>query len=140
MKNRNNSAEIKSKMVSIERWTIDRLDRESNTARIERVPLNPEFKSEFTKLINAKKLPRFDNLSWWKTDKYKVKILSIRSLTRKLQLKDDEKLSENMVFWLIGDLSGKTPSRVIHATHMARELTKEIYKKLSDSRKEGKNE
>jgi len=120
--------------LPIERWTIDRLDRETNTVRIEKVPLNPEFESVFRKGIEVKKLPKQDNLSWWKTDKYKVQILSIKSLANQLQLKDDDKLNENMVFWMVGR---KKNVKVIHATQMARELTKSIYNKLADSAKEG---
>jgi hypothetical protein len=127
--------------VYIERWTVERLDRDVDLARIESVPMRSEFiTAEFANaLIKTGVEPGMDRLSHWDLDRARIRRMSRKRLAGELGLRPNEieALSENMVFWILGDDPDKPP-RVIHATRAARETAKDLYREAT-RREEGRS-
>ncbi len=128
-----NKTDIEKKILeiqpidSIERWTIDRLDRDAGVARLEKVPLAKEFSDEFVSMIAAKADITTERLEWWDSSQTTVEYISIAELKDFLTLETDVTLNENMVFWILKIGSELT---IIHATNQARSLAGELYRKV----------
>ena len=136
-----------SQWSSIERWTVERLDRDAGMARIETVPMRSESITEelLTVLLEEGVKVGMDQLSLWDVGQAQIQPMSIDRLTLVLGLRDDEKeaLSENMVFWILRGLQ-ENPDRVIPATKAARQTAKDFYrlvtrKEQSKSREESES-
>jgi len=114
--------------TEVQRLTVERLDKEAEVVRVESVPLSGKYTTEkFTKELAQKEI---EELSWWDADSEKSEMYRIKELREKLGLREDEELSENMVFWIIKQ-SGK-PLMVFHATQPARMLSKKLYTSLAE--------
>jgi len=124
------SSSIK-KWTSIERWAVERLDRESGMARIESTPMRPEKLTDRLMKMLAKKgvEPGEDKISCWNLKKVKIKRLQIKRLARKIGFRDEEIgiIMENQVFWALFSKGEKKPDRVLHATRAARKESKKLY-------------
>jgi len=122
-------------MPSVERWTVERLDRDAGAARVEVVPIKKEFLTgELLDTLRSKGLePDMDRLSMWDTGRVRIRRMSVTSLARKLDLRPDEKaiLSENMVFWLLRPRKDAKEIAAFHATQAARKTSKELYRKAA---------
>jgi hypothetical protein len=116
--------------VTIERWTIERFDQDAGMARIEIVPIHPEYQADLLKRLKAKKglVAGIDNLSCWNVQRARVRRMTIRGLAKKIfGAARQRELSENMVFWAFIPKNRKKSSRVLHATRAARKLSKQVY-------------
>lgn len=115
----------------IERWTIDRLDRETKIARIEVVPmLSEETPIGLMNIVSETGLEiNVDDLSRWDLAHVHFIHISIKKLTEKLGIQQDEAevLSENMVFWVIFRQNLVEPDSIFHATPAARKIAKNLY-------------
>jgi len=113
--------------MKVWRCTLERCDSDTEMVRVEMVPLskteNPETFEK--KLVKTKK----EKLRWWDINCAKSKEMSLNKFKAKLGLKPDEKVFENMVFWLI--LKNNKLLRTVHATPAARELSKDLYSRLT---------
>lgn len=123
---------------SIERWTIDRLDRDARMARIETVPMRSDrLTYELLEALEKKGVQvGMDHVDLWDIENAETVQMSIEELGGQLGVRSNEMetLSENMVFWnLRGELEER--NRVLHATQAARQLAKELYREVT--RKEG---
>lgn len=136
-----------SRWSSIERWTVERLDREAGMARIEAVPMRSDSITEelLTALSEEGVKVGMDRLSLWDVGRAQIRPMRISSLMRVLGLRDSEKeaLSENMVFWVLRGLE-KGSDRVVPATKAARQTAKDFYrlvtrKERRKSRKESES-
>ncbi|MEE9542922.1 MAG: hypothetical protein V3V95_03980 [Thermodesulfobacteriota bacterium] len=130
---------------SIERWTIERLDEETGSLRVETVPMKEEFLDYNMDCLLGTDLRSgvtvgMDYLALWDTVLRKTRSMKVGSLVKLLKLKAKEKkiLSENMVFWVVIKAGGKEPLYVYHATQAAREAAKNIYNKVVSSQKGGR--
>lgn len=115
---------------SIERWTVERLDRDAGMARIESVPMRSEYSGElFGVLLERGVEVGMDRLALWDAGKAQIRPLSIERLVGELGLRpgEEETLSENMVFWVLRSAEGE-PDRVVHATQAARQVSKVLYR------------
>jgi len=116
----------------VQRWVVDRLDYESDFARVEIALLSEEFDSErFLKSL-TKKIPQSEKLSWWNLNEISTKTLSIGRLRKQLSLQKSAPLSGNMVFWVVTKSKPRKIIRVYHATAAARELAKTLYKSVAE--------
>ncbi len=140
--NRRDTLPGPARWVSIERWAVERLDREAGLARIEWVPMRPEFISDelATMLIDTGVQVGMDQLSRWDLGRAEIRKMSIRRVVAELGLRRDEgdALSENMVFWVLRGVE-KEPHRVVHATRAAREVARDLYREVV-RREEGRHE
>lgn len=109
----------------IERITIDRIESDEKTIRIECVPLVEHLSPQIfvKKLLSSKT----EKLSWWDSKQAKHEFMSMRLIRKKLGLRKGEHLEENMVFWKIQNSEGV---EIVHATSQARQLSKNLYAKL----------
>ena len=135
----NNTSRVKPSTTtlreSIERWTIERLDLDVGMARIESVPMRSDrVTPELLEILSKTGLKEeMDQLSLWNVKRARTKRMPISRLIRKLNARDSETkaLSENMVFWIVRSENMKTHERVFHATQAARQLSKELYRKVA---------
>jgi hypothetical protein len=130
MKTESNKSEMELKidqLHAVERWTIDRLDRDAGVARLEKVQMIKRYIQEFISLINNADETTAEKLEWWDSKKAIATFIPIAELMDILKLKDDETLNENMVFWI---LKGDFGQKIIHATNQARNLAGELYRKV----------
>lgn len=135
MKKTESSAKpIGSGLAAVERWTVERLDRDAGMVRIEAVPMRPDKVTQvlLDALADRGLLESMDDLTLWEARKAKMKPMRLATLVRKLALrkKEEEKLSENMVFWVIRDEKAKK-EQVFHATPSARKASKDLYHKVA---------
>lgn len=118
----------------IERWTIDRLDRDSGMTRIVCVPIKKEYLNEnkIKKLLEIGNEDSGDQLKLWDLRKSQIKKMKISKLEKKLNLRDKETkiVSENMVFWILPSLDPDKPVKVFHKTGAARQLAKNLYERV----------
>ena len=123
----------------IERWAIERLDRDAGMGRLESAPMKPECLTSklFTALDEKGLEVGMDTLSLWDITHTKTRRMSINRLAGLLGVRRSEidTLSENMVFWMLYRGRTRKPERVLHATQAARQATKEIYRKVTQSEK-----
>lgn len=129
--------------VRIERWTLERFDRDTGMVRIEIVPMRPDALTEklFKRLQTNGLETGMDKLSLWDIRRIRIQRMSMGRFTGMIGVRNEEKdaLSENMVFWVILLDKHKKKMQVYHATRAARENTKELYRKAALN-EEGKNE
>lgn len=139
MKETNRARQPAARQALVERWTVERLDRDAGMVRIESVPIKSDRLSrEVLEMLSDKRLEvGMDRLSLWDIGRARILRMSIESLADKLSLRSNEieTLSENMVFWVLHPPSDAETERVFHATRAARQAAKEIYLKVS--RREG---
>ncbi len=121
--------------VAVERWTVERLDRDAEMVRIEVVPMRPDkvTQSLLGQLAGKGLLEGMDDLSLWDARKAKVKGMKLQALVKKLGFRKDEveKLSENMVFWVIRSGEKGKADQVFHATPAARKTSSDLYHKVT---------
>jgi hypothetical protein len=121
-------------VATVERWAVERLDREADMVRIEAVPMRPDRVTQTLLRSLAKSGPveGMDDLSLWDARKAKLKGMKLQTLVKKLGLRkeEEEKLGENMVFWVIRDKEAKE-EQVYHATPAARKTSKDLYHKVT---------
>jgi hypothetical protein len=121
--------------VSIERWTVERLDRDAGMARIESVPMKSGcLSAELLGSLFEKGLEKgMDQMSLWDVTRARVQRMPIGRLSKKLGIRPEEMktLSENMVFWVLSPAGDKKTEKVFHATPAARETAKELYGKVA---------
>jgi len=119
----------------VKRLTIERLDQEEGVVRVEQVPLSGKYSTaQFIKELAQKEK---EELDWWDIDHEETITDEIEAFSEKLGLrKEDEKLEENMVFWKV-ELPGKK-TQIFHATQPARELSRNLYTKLTERQESGK--
>jgi hypothetical protein len=133
-KTKNAARQDSSGLATVERWAVERLDRDADMVRIEAVPMRPDKITRTLLGSLAKRGPQesMDNLSLWDVRKAKLKGMKLQTLVRKLGLRkeEEEKLSENMVFWVIRDEKAKN-EQVYHATPVARKASKDLYHKVT---------
>lgn len=115
----------------IERWAIEKIDDEAKVVRIERVKMyQKQYKELFKDKLSKRAASESDDLSLWDISTELTITIPLEKLRRKLSLRKDEALSENMVFWVL--LEGQdSVKQVYHATQAARGLTQKLYKKVS---------
>lgn len=121
--------------TSVERWTIERIDRDAGMVRVESVPmLSDRITGELLDSL-AERGPRegADHLELWDDRRVSVRRISIKMLIKRLGLRVDEedRLSENMVFWVVRRTDKAGYERVFHATQAARQMAKELYKRVA---------
>ena len=123
--------------ASIERWTLERLDRDAGMARIESVPMRSDcLTAELLDALSEKGLEKgMDQLSLWDVVNARIRRMPIGRLSKKLGIRPDEReaLSENMVFWVLSPAGARKTEQVFHATRAARETTKDLYRKVAQS-------
>ena len=123
---------IAPSLVSVERWTVERLDQDAGMARIESVPIKAEHRTGdlLSRLERGGLEPDMDNLSLWAVDRARVRKMTVAVLRKKLGLQAGERetLNENMVFWVVRRTDGKGVERVYHATRAARQAAKQLYR------------
>ena len=123
------------KLASIERWTIERIDRDTGMARLESVPMRDEYATrKLVSTISKNGLDSdADNIEFWNTKKAGIKQMKLNSLIKLLNLRQNEEkaLKENMVFWAIRYSDKKKPEKMFHATTAARQLSKKLYQKVT---------
>lgn len=116
---------------AIERWAVERVDRDAGMARIESVPMHSSrITAERVKSLEAQGLEKeLDHLDLWDVNSIRIRRMSLATLRRILGVRSDEKevLSENMVFWLMHRGDAKKPEHVFHATIAARKSAKDLY-------------
>ena len=121
--------------VAVERWAVERLDRDADMARIEAVPMRPDKVTPTLLGSLAKKglLEDMDELSLWDARKAKLNGMKISTLVSKLGFREKEKerLSENMVFWVIRSGEKGKADQVFHATPAARKTSGDLYHKVT---------
>ena len=121
--------------VSVERWAVERLDRDADMVRIEVVPMRPDkvTQSLLGQLAGKGLLEGMDDLSLWDARKARIKGMKTSTLVRKLGFRKDEreKLSENMVFWVIRSGEKGKADQVFHATPAARKTSADLYHKVT---------
>ena len=124
-----------AKKPVLERWTVDRIDRDAGMARIEAVPMHPgKLTDKLLKKLSKKGLEmELEDLSLWNPKKVKIHRMEIKLLESKLGFRDEEKetLSENMVFWVVNPDRKRKKDPVYHATRAAREVAKNLYEQVS---------
>jgi hypothetical protein len=124
---------------TVERWTIERLDRDAGMVRIETVPMRSEhLTEELVEGLSEQGLAAgMDRLHLWDVSRARTQRMSVGSFAAKLGLRrhEDDTLSENMVFWILRRKGQREPERVFHATRAAREVTKDLYRQVT--RREG---
>ncbi len=122
-----------SRWSSIERWAIERVDRDAGMTRIECVPMRSEYVGSFTDvLLDTGVGAGMDLLSYWDLEHARIRPMPIGEVAAELGLRDHERdtLSENMVFWVVRS-AAREPRHVIHATRAARETAKELYSQVT---------
>lgn len=123
-----------SRWSSIERWTVERLDRDLEMARIEVVPMRSEYVTTqlAEALIETGVEVGMDHLSRWSVESARIRRMSIKRLVTELGLRTDERvaLSENMVFWILSS-APEERRHVIHATRAAREIARDLYREVA---------
>ena len=123
------------KWVSIERWTVERLDWDAGMARIEIVPMQPRHLTDaLMKKLSQKGLETgIDSLSLWDLERARVKRMTLRNLKKTIGVRSSEikKLDENMVFWALYSEGDKKAQRILHATRAARQVSKDLYKMVT---------
>lgn len=128
-----------SRWSSVERWTVERLDRDAGMARIESVPMRLDrITEELLEALSEKGVEvGMDQLSLWDVSRAQIRPMPIERLAGELGVRPDEMetLSENMVFWVFRG-NAKEPERVIHATRAARQISKDLYREVA--RREGR--
>jgi hypothetical protein len=72
-----------------------------------------------------------ENLAWWDKTKRTSKIYTAKGVRRKLSMKKDDVLAENMVFWVVS-INGKY-QKIYHVTRSARNLAKDLYKVITEA-------
>lgn len=121
--------------VAVERWAVERLDRDADMARIEIVPMRPEKVSRtlLGALAKTGLLESMDDLSLWDGRKARIKGMKTSTLISKLGFRKEEKerLFENMVFWVIRSGEKGKADQVFHATAAARKTSKDLYHKVT---------
>jgi len=121
--------------ASLERWTIERLDRDAGMARIESVPIRPDRlnKELLHRLSERDPDVEMDQLSFWDIPRARIRRMSIDDVAAKIGVLPDEKdaLSENMVFYILRRGRVKKPEQAYHATYVARQTTKQLYSKVT---------
>ena len=120
--------------ATVMRWTVERLDLDTGMARVESVPMRTEevTRSLLASLIKTGPIEGMDDLTLWDIRKAKMKSMKLSSLTKKLgfRKKEEEKLSENMVFWVVSP-EGAREELVFHATPAARKTASDLYHKVT---------
>ena len=106
MKPKRKTKRAAGKKVVLERWTVDRLDRDSGMARVEAVRMRANrLTDKLLKQLSSKGLEvELEDLSFWNTRSIKFRKMEIAALESRLGFKSEEEkktLSENMVFWVI---------------------------------------
>ena len=134
---KNNDLLENPQLVCIDRWTVDRLDKDAGMARIESAPMRSD---RISKILLGKLLEKgldtgMDQLSLWNNRQTRIRRMPLKSLARMLGVRRDERetLSENMVFWVLRYRDKKEPERIFHATQAARETAKDLYFKVAHS-------
>lgn len=120
--------------ASIERWTLERFDRDTGMVRIESVPMRSDcLTAGLLKTLSAKGIDKgMDQLHLWNGGRARIRRMQIRRLYKKLGLrpKEREALSKNMVFWILKPADATKSEQVFHATLAAREAAKALYGKV----------
>jgi hypothetical protein len=118
----------------LERWTIERLDRDAGMARVEKVPM---VKSRMTMdmldtLATSGVTPGMDNIRFWDVKRLRIQRMPAVKLASLFGARDDEKdtLSENMVFWVVRTPGRGAPEQIYHATRAARDSVKHLYRQV----------
>lgn len=115
----------------LERWTIEKVDEEAGVVRIERVKMyrklyEEQFKDKLSKSAGSGP----DNLSLWDISTDLSITMPIEKLRKKLAMRKNEAIWENMVFWVL--IKGEdSVMQVYPATQAARELVRDLYMKVS---------
>lgn len=120
---------------TIERWTIERIDRDSKWVRVESVPIKREKLNEsLLKRLSKKGLEEgMDSFDMWDIGGKSTQGMATEKLDALLQVKDKEKeaVSENMVFWVVRPENENQDVKVFHASLAARKAASDIYKKVA---------
>ncbi len=124
--------------VSIERWTVERLDHDAGLARVETVPMKTEYVTQafLDHLVQEGLAGEMEDLSLWEVNSLRMLRLPIRRLLGTLGMRPEEAetLSENMVFWMIVPGRGKTPVSIYHATGLARKVSNDLYDRVRNGK------
>jgi hypothetical protein len=101
-KNEKTKQEEVRQRLSIERWTVERLDPDAGMVRIESVPMRSEFLTQkFLAEVSKEDFePGEDDLSFWDTGRAKIRRISINRFVKRSepeQLK--RKLSQKIWFF-----------------------------------------
>jgi hypothetical protein len=116
------------------RWTLDRIDADADVVRVEIVPARSEYDTKgFAEELAAS---AEEILGWWDVEKAKTGFGSVNWLRSNLLLDKKQPLAEGMVFWVVK--KGNRVTKVIHATQAARELSKQMYGRLTREATDGK--
>jgi hypothetical protein len=122
--------------LSLERWTIERLDRDAGMARIETVPARSGPESEKLKetLIKQNSTLEMDPLSVWDARRLQSKSMLIARLRKILKVSSSkgESLAENMVFYILHRGKAVKPEHVYHVTQAARATAKQLHENVSN--------
>lgn len=124
---------------AIERWVVERIDRDAGVARVESVPMLPDHVT--TGLVKGLKagglVKGMDRLKFWDVPNIRIRRMSLVRLREILGVRSDEKeaLSENMVFWLMHRGDVKKSEHVFHATVAARECAKDLYAEVASKKR-----
>jgi len=116
----------------VERWTVERLDKDAGMSRIEVVPMRAEHTTDelLDTLLDKGAVPGMDRLSLWDAGRIRNVPTPIAALAELLDLRRDElaALSENMVFWVV---RFRGAVHIIHATSAARRIIKTLYREVA---------